>query len=57
MTVAMADNDKHGSQRAARGLCALGLFALPALVVTTPANLLPFGLLLLFILCQTAIEA
>lgn len=47
MTVAMADKDRHGSQRMARALCALGLFALPALVVTTPANLLPFGLVLL----------
>ncbi|MBS9727032.1 hypothetical protein, partial [Stutzerimonas stutzeri] len=36
-----------GRQGAAHGLAQLGLFCLPALVLTVPINLLPYGLLLL----------
>ncbi|MEW6385567.1 MAG: O-antigen ligase family protein, partial [Pseudomonadota bacterium] len=36
-----------GRQRVAHGLAQLGLFCLPALVLTVPINLLPYGLLLL----------
>ena len=39
---------RHG---VAHGLAQLGLFCLPALVLTVPINLLPYGLLLLLAPC------
>lgn len=50
---ATADSIPHPSSTSTRwrllhGTATLALFALPALVISTPTNLLPFGLLLLF---------